>query len=127
LAGAHAGQNLLGQANGLPVLRHEPVSVERFDDVAARENLQRLDVLKVDVEGEEYRLLCGAEQSIRRFRPAILFESNDRLLRGRGASAAMLRELLGGWGYEIFSFDAASGLPVPYTEGDNLNLVAIPR
>jgi len=125
--GAHAGQNLLEQPTDLPVLRRELVPVERFDDVAKRENLQRLDVLKIDVEGEEYRVLRGAEQSIRRFRPAILFECSDRLLRGRGASASQLRELLIGWGYQICAFDAASGLPVPYTEGDDLNLVAIAR
>jgi len=127
VSGAHAGQNLLEQPTDLPVLRHELVCIERFDDVAAREGLQRLDVVKIDVEGEEYRLLRGAELSIRRFRPAILFECSDRLLRGRGASASELRELLAGWGYQICAFDAASGLPVPYVEGDDFNLVAIPR
>jgi FkbM family methyltransferase len=125
LDGAHAGQNLLEQPTGLPVLRRELVCVERFDDVATREDLRRLDVLKIDIEGEEFRALRGAEQSIRRFRPNILFECSDRLLRGRGASASQLRELLAGWGYQICAFDAASGLPVPYSEGDDLNLVAI--
>lgn len=42
--------------------------------------LQRLDLLKVDVEGAEPLLFFGAQQTLRRCRPIILFESIDNPL-----------------------------------------------
>ena len=56
----HSGQNRLGVFHDAIVeLRRERVRAETFDEVARREGLSRLDVLKIDVEGEEYRL-CEA-------------------------------------------------------------------
>ena len=44
-------------------------------DAFAREaSLERLDFVKLDVDGHEYPVLRGFEQTLRRFRPAILIE-----------------------------------------------------
>lgn len=59
-------------------------------------NLQRLDLLKVDVEGFEERVLRGAHSTIGRFRPALYIE-NDR----RDQSPALLT-YLAGLGYDAF-------------------------
>jgi FkbM family methyltransferase len=57
--------------------------------------LQRLDFLKLDVEGMELEALAGASQTIQRCKPAILVEviKSDKAELGR-----RLQE----WGYEAF-------------------------
>jgi FkbM family methyltransferase len=45
-----------------------------LDAVVEEQGLQRLDVLKIDVEGFEAEVLAGAAQSLARFRPAIYME-----------------------------------------------------
>jgi FkbM family methyltransferase len=67
-----------------------PVAGVPLDDVFAED---RLDLVKVDVEGMEIAVLLGAEGVIRRFQP-VLYVENDRLDR-----SSTLIELLAGWGY----------------------------
>jgi FkbM family methyltransferase len=47
----------------------EWVMVTTLDKIAAAEKLERLDFLKMDIEGAEVDALAGASESIRRFRP----------------------------------------------------------
>lgn len=53
----------------------------RLDTWVKKENLARLDVLKIDVEGAEELVLKGAVETIKRFKPLVLCEA------GRGALA----------------------------------------
>lgn len=41
-------------------------------------NLESLDFLKLDIEGFEYYALRGAEQTLLKYKPIILFEENSR-------------------------------------------------
>jgi FkbM family methyltransferase len=50
------------------------VPVMRLDDLAAELNLNRLDCLKIDVEGAEIDVLKGGAATIARHHPAIVFE-----------------------------------------------------
>jgi len=43
-------------------------------------NLQSCDYIKIDVEGFEPLVLMGAEQTIKKFKPVILFESNHKVI-----------------------------------------------
>lgn len=53
-----------------------PVALRPLDRVLADAGLDRLDLLKLDVEGAEGLVLAGAAGSIARHRPAILVEVN---------------------------------------------------
>lgn len=64
--------------------------------------VDRLDVLKIDVEGADLLALRGAERLVTTHRPVIFFElCPDGLARFPGSSAAALGEWLDGHGYAI--------------------------
>jgi FkbM family methyltransferase len=52
-------------------LRHFSVAAMRIDSL----KLSRLDFMKIDVEGHEVAVVCGARDTIERFRPAMIVES----------------------------------------------------
>jgi len=54
------------------------VEVQTLDGVCAAADLDRLDFIKIDVEGAELQVLKGGQAAIERFRPAMLVEIEDR-------------------------------------------------
>ncbi len=51
------------------------VKVRRLDDWFLQHAVAKLDLLKIDTEGNDYNVLCGAVDCIRRFSPIIEFEA----------------------------------------------------
>ena len=49
----------------------DAISLTTIDRIAVSENLKRLDFIKADIEGWEFRMIVGAEQTLLRFRPAL--------------------------------------------------------
>jgi len=61
------------------------VATRTLDSVVEELRLDRVDAIKIDVEGFEWPVLCGADASIARFRPHVFFEHNrEYLVRGGG-------------------------------------------
>jgi len=61
------------------VWKHEEtIDVEciKLDDFVKENNIERLDLIKIDVEGSELEVFQGAEHIIKQFRPSIVFESH---------------------------------------------------
>lgn len=50
------------------------VPVTTLDTWAQPKNFSRLDILKIDTEGSELKVLCGAQELLRRFHPVIFIE-----------------------------------------------------
>ena len=48
-----------------------------LDDFVKSKKIQKLDFIKIDVEGHEYNVLKGAIKTIKKFKPIIIFEFND--------------------------------------------------
>jgi FkbM family methyltransferase len=64
------------------------------------------DLIKVDVEGAEYRALKGAEKSIGRSRPAIISEfSLEMTSRVSGVTGAQYLEWIAALQYDVFLLD----------------------
>lgn len=57
---------------------HEDTSCEveflRLDDWACREGIERVDLVKLDVDGNEYGVLAGGRQLLERSRPVLIME-----------------------------------------------------
>ncbi|MBD0272332.1 MAG: FkbM family methyltransferase, partial [Acetobacteraceae bacterium] len=73
-AGSHlvSGHHLAGGV--MPAVQ---VPVETLDRIVAARGLERLDLVKIDVEGFEPDVLAGGAGAIERFRPAIYMEFNS--------------------------------------------------
>ena len=63
------------------------------------------DVVKIDVEGAEYRVLRGARHLLSTRRPVILCEIHPRQMENCGSSVADVREYLGELGYRLEALD----------------------
>ena len=73
----------------------EEVVLTTLDIFAREQNLSRLDFIKVDIEGWEAHFLRGAKETIARFRPSILIEVVEPILRRAGSTPAdVFNELL---------------------------------
>jgi FkbM family methyltransferase len=125
----HEGHNTLGAFayEGVTGTR-EKVAMRRLDDIVAENRPARIDVLKLDVEGAEWRVLTGSLETLRRYRPILLFEVSEGSLRNQGASGAALLDLVRAQNYALFAFDRATGLVVPASPGmASDNFVGVPE
>jgi len=92
---ASSGESRLAEPR--PGERGVAVPARRLDDLAAEHGLDRLDLVKIDVEGHERQVLEGGAQTLARFRPALVIESGHESADDRGAIAALMERL----GYEF--------------------------
>jgi FkbM family methyltransferase len=71
------------------------------------EAFSRVDLLKIDVDGYDYKVLEGAIEILRMFRPRLLVELCEHALTAQGDSVHKLLGLLAGIGYRGFYEDGA--------------------
>jgi len=123
----HAGQSSLGPfAYPIAQAGEETVPLRRIDELAETLGLDRVQLMKVDVEGAEVAVLRGARDLLARDRPALLLEVVEAALQGQGSSRAELARLLEGLGYRPFVF-GSDGIPTlaERLEVDGVNVVAL--
>ncbi|WP_433800876.1 FkbM family methyltransferase [Actinomycetospora sp. CA-084318] len=79
-----------GLGSNAEFARHDevPVTVSTLDELVADLQLDRLDLVKVDIEGAEASLLAGAGKTLESFRPVLMLELEDRHLARFGTSVA---------------------------------------
>lgn len=58
----------------------ESVAAITLDDFCVRNQIQRLDLIKIDTDGHEYRVLSGAHETVKKYRPYIIFEIGGYVL-----------------------------------------------
>jgi hypothetical protein len=81
------------------------VTTARIDDIIAAERLERLDWMKLDIQGGELAALKGASSALRRFRPRILMELDAETALGSGWTEADLRAYFDDVGYSLRQFE----------------------
>jgi FkbM family methyltransferase len=105
----------------------EQIPCFTLDDFVEEQQIRRIDLIKVDIEGAEHKFLLGARNTINRFRPVIAIELNPNALKVYGATVGDLRNELSG--YELYratwrGFGPLKAVP---KEGQTFNVVALPR
>jgi FkbM family methyltransferase len=107
-----------------------------FEEVAARtlcnamqeHAIQRIGLIKLDVEGAEELALLGAKPIVACSRPTVIFEVHAVAAKRLGLRPSGAWELLEGLGYSFFSLtDSGDLCPLnrPPAGGDVINVVAI--
>lgn len=76
------------------------VPMSTLDELVTQHEL-RPSFVKMDIEGSEMRALSGALATLRRHKPTILAEVDDRMLTAAGSSAAEVLGLLRSLGYTL--------------------------
>ena len=90
-------------AEQLQSVRKIPVPVTTLDAYADQNGIEKIDLLKIDVEGAEERVLNGAEQLIRRSpNVQIIMEIYEPSAKQCGCSSQRLVEMLSGLGFSMF-------------------------
>lgn len=80
------------------------VDVETLDGLCERTGIQRLDFLKIDVEGAELQVLQGGEAAIVRWHPEILVEIEGRHCARYGNRPGEVAEWLEQRGYAMWAW-----------------------
>ena len=104
----HEGQNTIGARvsnQNVPTRSRENVVVETIDSLTEQYRLERLDVVKLDVEGCELQVIDGARAALARFKPLLLVEVEPERLASHGVSRGELLETIGSLDYRLFVFD----------------------
>lgn len=92
----NSGMNRIVVTTSAP---HALVQIDTLDSRMKELNIDKIDFIKIDVEGYEYFVLEGGKQIITQSKPTMLIEVDDNYLRANGKSAKELILLLQSMGY----------------------------
>lgn len=120
-----------------PILRARGMAttgarVSTLDQLIMQEPLERVDVIKIDVDGHECSVIEGGQECLSAFLPTLVLELAAYTLVERGTSLEQLLALLLSHGYRFFDERSGSPLPLKSAEieasiprGGSRNVVAV--
>ena len=86
-------------------------AAETLDTYVAREGIERIDFIKLDVDGNECQVLRGGQDTLRRFHPPIILELAPYVFSGGENSFETFTDLLRGAGYRLMRSPNGAELP----------------
>jgi FkbM family methyltransferase len=109
------------------------VALRRLDSLVAERGIDRIDLIKIDVEGHERRVLEGGAASLARFRPVLVLETGHEAEGDRAA----IHDRLGGLGYRMLGILLDHGMAdadwpayraaaLPFCPGEAHNVLLVP-
>jgi FkbM family methyltransferase len=78
------------------------VSASSIDSILREKNIRHVDLLKIDVDGYDGKVLSGATNLLIDFQPTVIFEWHPKLLKGTGNDALAPFRKLTDAGYNRF-------------------------
>jgi FkbM family methyltransferase len=91
------------------------VDVTTLDEIVKENNIERVDFVKMDIEGSEVEVLKSAGEFLRRFKPKLLIEPH--ILNGCLSDAA-IKAILTGYGYSYEEVKQPDGFPLIFAKSD---------
>lgn len=88
--------------DGIP-LDIEHIALKRLDDIISSLDINKIDFIKIDVDGHEPAFLEGAWKTLEKYKPTILMEISHRHYRKAGYLAWDFYRKLREKGYRIYS------------------------
>ncbi|HYG74039.1 MAG TPA: FkbM family methyltransferase [Planctomycetota bacterium] len=74
-----------------------------LDDFVATHAVPRIDLMKIDIQGAEPKLLKGGAKTLQKFAPDLLIEISPEDLKAGGTNSRELCLLIESFGYEIYA------------------------
>ena len=127
------GHDNLGEASlqecitGMNATTVKCVTIDDWASSADLGNPARIDLMKIDVQGLEGKVIQGAMGVVARFRPVIVCEFEERFLRSMGTSSVELKRNFTDLGYIANRITASGLVPVKLEEVHGFeNLALLP-
>lgn len=92
-------------------MKAESINLVTFDEYAKENNIERIDFLKIDVDGYEYKVIQGVQETLKRDMPLILIELGSYTLRNAGDDINDLVNMLSAIGYKFISENTLAEFP----------------
>lgn len=130
---SHGGLNTLGcrfAYDNVSVLGVEIVEALTLDEFAARQRIERIAAIKLDVEGAEGAVLLGGRRVLQEQRPALVVEVFAQALAANNWTVDDLHRLLREARYRLFTIDDTTAALVPLAQLRDMgerNVVALPE
>jgi FkbM family methyltransferase len=106
--GRHAGLNTIENRFMYADVREaytEEVPIAPIDDILAAGGVDRVHVMKIDVEGREHDVVAGAQRTLTRDRPVVVIELGGAALASGHAGRVATETFLGSLGYGFAAID----------------------
>jgi FkbM family methyltransferase len=106
------------------------VNITSLDEYVREHNIDRVDVIKLDVEGGEIDVLRGAANVFRELRPTLICEVLDATTHTWGYDACQIIHAVQAHGYDWFDFNSDGSLephPARQSYPRVKNYVAVPQ
>ncbi len=79
----------------------EKVQAISIDEYVEKENIRKIDLVKIDIEGAEFFALQGMKKSLKRFRPVILMEVSAEVLNNTNIQGSEILDTMKDLNYSI--------------------------
>ncbi|MEW6772890.1 MAG: FkbM family methyltransferase [Bacteroidota bacterium] len=90
------------QKNFIHSKKIQDIEIDTLDNFVNENYLDRIDFIKIDVEGHELYVLQGGIDAIKKFHPKLMIEMSEKNFNAAGYSKIDIFKLLEDMGYSIF-------------------------
>lgn len=75
------------------------IEVTTLDDFIRQKQVSKIDLIKIDTEGYELKILRGGESILKKLKPKLFIEVDDNNLKSQGHSALLMIDFINSLGY----------------------------
>ncbi|WP_040490037.1 FkbM family methyltransferase [Indibacter alkaliphilus] len=123
--GDNEGVNTLFPTASHNILIQE-IELSTLDMELEKMKVDKVDFVKLDVEGAELQVLKGSQKTIEKYRPKWLIEINAEACEAGGYAAEDILQLLSGFGYSFYKIGLRGKLiPLQKIQDEFSNILAV--